>query len=113
MSPFSNLWRRLTGRERRGAPRKNPAALVAYYWDGATPVAHVVHNVSTSGLYLITEQRWYPKTMIKMTLRWKDLPDDAAGNAIEMIVGVVRGDTDGVGLSLFWNITTNRTHRGG
>jgi hypothetical protein len=98
MSPFGSLMRRLTGRERRTAERKNPAALVAYYWDGATPVAHVVRNVSTSGLYMVTEQRWYPKTMIKMTLRRKDLLDDAAENSIEMIVGVVRGDTDGVGL---------------
>jgi hypothetical protein len=98
MSPFGSLLRRLTGRERRRAERKSPAALVAYYWDGATPVAHVVRNVSTAGLYLVTEQRWYPKTMIKMTLRRKDLPDDAAGNSIEMIVGVVRGGADGVGL---------------
>jgi PilZ domain len=98
MSPFGNLLRRLTWRERRGVKRKSPAALVAYYWDGATPVAHVVRNVSASGLYLVTEQRWYPKTMIKMTLRRNDLPDNAAGNSIEMIVGVVRGDTDGVGL---------------
>ena len=97
MSPFAVLLRRLTGRERRGARRKIPASLVAYYWDGAAPTGIPVRDVSVLGLYLETEQRWYPKTMITMRLQTPGLTDKEAGNSIELIGLVIRAGGDGVG----------------
>ena len=96
MSPFAVLLRRLTGRERRGARRKTPASLVAYYWDGAAPTAFPVRDVSVLGLYLETEQRWYPRTMVTMRLQEPSLNAEA-GNSIELIGLVTRAGNDGVG----------------
>ena len=55
-------------KERRRAERQPAPPLVVYYWDGAAPAAHAVRDVSLTGMYLATEQRWYPNTLIRMTV---------------------------------------------
>ena len=34
--------------------------MAAYYWNGAAPKAHTVRDISSTGLYVVTEERWYP-----------------------------------------------------
>jgi hypothetical protein len=72
--------------------------LSAYYWNGGTPNAHNIRDVSSSGLYLLTEDRWYPGTLILMTLQ--DLDDTKNGSkpVISVKVRAVRWGDDGVGL---------------
>ena len=45
------------------------AGLAAYYWTGAAPAAHNIKDISSSGLYVVTEERWYPGTLVMMTLQ--------------------------------------------
>jgi hypothetical protein len=89
----------LITRERRRAKRKNSSALVAYYWDGSAPVAHTVRDASTSGFYVLTDQRWYRGTMIRMTLQEKSVFSNGNGRSIEVLARVMRAGEDGVGFA--------------
>jgi len=42
--------------------------LAAYYWDGAVPVPHEVREVSTQGAYIVTSEKWYPGTIMNLSL---------------------------------------------
>src|SRR5579871_791953 len=90
-------------RERRHADRKATNALSAFYWDGAEPKPRRVKNVSAEGMYLVTEERWYPNTLITMTLTRTDL-DASAGpaRAVRVTSRVVRHEADGVGLAFLY-----------
>lgn len=87
-------WRR----DMRGANRAPVAGLQAYYWDGLPPQPRDVRDVSSTGLYVVTDDRWYPGTLILMTLQDKDALDEAREQAIAVNVRAVRWGADGVGL---------------
>jgi hypothetical protein len=97
MRPLRTWLKKLFSRERRRAKRIPSVSLVAHYWDGAAPVSHAVRDVSSIGLYLLTDQHWYLGTMIRMTLQRSDLPEDDKRRSIQILVKVVRAGDDGVG----------------
>jgi hypothetical protein len=82
----------------RKAPREPSYGLAAYYWTGAAPTAHAIRNISSTGMYILTEERWYPGTLILMTLQDADGKDDSMEGSISVHSRVVRWGTDGVGL---------------
>ena len=63
---------------------------------GGDPVAHTIRDISSSGLYVLTGERWYPGTVIRMTLADRRQP--SAERSITVYAGVVRWGNDGVGL---------------
>ena len=95
------ILRGLLGREyseRRRAERRVLPGLVAYYWDGGAPVAHDVREISSTGMFLLTEQRWYLGTLVIMTLQNKDSADDDPYRSITVRAKVAQVGADGVGL---------------
>jgi hypothetical protein len=82
----------------RKAPRVKEPGLAAYYWNGAAPVAHGVRDISSSGLYVVTEERWYPGTLVLMTLQRTDHGEEYAERSIAVQSRAVRWGPDGVGL---------------
>jgi hypothetical protein len=82
----------------RKAPRQPAPPLAAYYWTGATPKAHDVRDVSSAGLYVVTEERWYPGTLILMTLQPAGNGEKSSEQAIAVHSRAVRWGNDGVGL---------------
>ena len=82
----------------RKAPRVLTPGLAAYYWNGAAPVAHGIRDISSSGLYVVTEERWYPGTLVLMTLQRSDLGEEMAERSIAVQSRAVRWGPDGVGL---------------
>ncbi len=82
----------------RKAPREPAPGLAAYYWNGAAPKAHTVRDVSSTGLYVVTEERWYPGTLVLMTLQKTDDGEKIAERAIAVLSRAVRWGNDGVGL---------------
>ncbi len=82
----------------RQAPREAGTGLAAYYWNGAPPKAHSIRDISSSGLYVLTEERWYPGTLILMTLQRSDAADETAELSIAVKSRAVRWGNDGVGL---------------
>ncbi len=82
----------------RKAPRQSAPAVAAYYWDGSTPEAHGVRDISSSGLYVETEERWYPGTLVLMTLHRTDAGETSTERSISVQSRAVRWGKDGVGL---------------
>jgi len=82
----------------RKAPRIKEPGLAAYYWNGSAPDAKAVRDISTSGLYVVTEERWYPGTLVLMTLQRTNCGDEMAERSIAVHSRAVRWGPDGVGL---------------
>ena len=99
MSRLKDLLGKLFKRDRRRADRLLTPELAAYFWTGAAPVEHFIRDVSTTGLFLITEERWFPGTIVMVTLQKKDSPEDDAGRTIAVRTKIVRWGEDGVGLA--------------
>jgi hypothetical protein len=57
-----------------------------------------VRDISTSGLYVVTEERWYPGTLVLMTLQRSDGGDEVTERTISVQSRAVRWGPDGVGL---------------
>ncbi|HUH64779.1 MAG TPA: PilZ domain-containing protein [Terracidiphilus sp.] len=82
----------------RRAPRDASPRLAAYYWTGAAPQAHNVRDISSTGLYVVTEERWYPGTLVLMTLQRTDDGEELSERSIAVMSRAVRWGEDGVGL---------------
>ena len=86
--------------ERRHAERHNALQLVAYYWTGANSTPRTVRDISSSGIYIVTDDRWYPGTLLMITLQ-KSIEDADARSPRSVCVQskVVRSGSDGVGFA--------------
>ncbi|HTV06351.1 MAG TPA: PilZ domain-containing protein [Acidobacteriaceae bacterium] len=73
--------------------------LVAYFWDGGCPVAHPVKNISSTGFYLETTERWLLGTMVMMTLQRTGADPSHPDCTVIVMSKVVRHGEDGVGFS--------------
>jgi hypothetical protein len=96
--PPRNWLERWWSPDPRKAPREPAPGLAAYYWNGAAPKAHTVRDVSSTGLYVVTEERWYPGTLVLMTLQRNGVGEEVAERAISVMSRAVRWGNDGVGL---------------
>ncbi len=96
--PPRNWLERWWSPDPRQAPREAAPGLAAYYWNGAAPKAHSIRDISSSGLYVVTEERWYPGTLVLMTLQRTDGRDKTAERSIAVQSRAVRWGNDGVGL---------------
>ena len=95
--------------DRRGSKRHPLPGLVAYYWTGGAPQAFHIADISTNGLYLLTDERWFPGTMILMTLQRTNTDGDDPDDFISVLTKVIRWGTDGVGLSFVPSNTVDLT----
>jgi hypothetical protein len=55
--------------ELRRAPRIPEPGVVVYYWDGATPSGRQLRDISLTGAYLYTAERWYPGTVVRLLIQ--------------------------------------------
>lgn len=55
--------------DNRKAMRFPLPGLVACYWAGGKPSACSIADISATGLYLITDERWFPGSLIPMTCK--------------------------------------------
>jgi len=82
----------------RKAPREQSPGLAAYYWTGGPPSPQEIKDISSTGLYVVTEERWYPGTLILMTLQNTAFGPEVAERTICVHSRAVRWGKDGVGL---------------
>jgi hypothetical protein len=80
----------------RKAPRESMSGLSAFFFTGGAPVEHGVRDISPTGMYVLTEERWYPGTVVRMTLT--DRMGATVERSITLNASVVRWGNDGVGL---------------
>jgi uncharacterized protein len=93
-----NWFERWWSPDPRRAPRIPGSGLAAYYWNGSAPMAHGIRDISMSGLYVVTEERWYPGTLVLMTLQKTDGAEQMKEVAVSVHSRAVRWGPDGVGL---------------
>jgi uncharacterized protein len=82
--------------EARKAPREALPGLNAFFFTGGAPQAHGVRDISPTGMYVFTQERWYPGTMVRMTLT--DCTEPSLQRSITLNTTVVRCGEDGCGL---------------
>jgi hypothetical protein len=98
MASFKELIGQLLSRDRRKATRQPSPQLSAYFWNGGAPTEHSIRNISSTGLFLVTEERWFPGTLIVITLQKKDEAEGSSERSISVQSKAVRWGEDGVGL---------------
>jgi hypothetical protein len=96
---MKNWFEELMSEHRRRAQRYIEPRLVAFYWDGAVPKPRYIRDVSNTGFYLMTDQRWYPGTLITMTLQRTEKSDDGSKSSIAVQAKVIRPGEDGVAMA--------------
>lgn len=96
MAPWRDWFGGPSSGERRKASRMSGPALVAYYWDGGAPVAHPIRDISQGGFYLDTKERWYPGTLLMVTLQRTDTAEKGQAASVSVQSRVVRTGEDGV-----------------
>jgi hypothetical protein len=83
-------------KEPRRAARQTVHGLSAFFFTGTGTSAHSIRDISSTGMYVFTEERWYPGTIIRMTLTHRD--SSGAEQSITVHAFSVRWGSDGVGL---------------
>jgi hypothetical protein len=81
--------------DRRRAYRRYVPGMVAHYYTGGAPKPHEVADISMTGFYVLTQDRWMPDTMIQMTLQ-KPCAKGERKQSISVLSKIVRRGTDGV-----------------
>lgn len=84
--------------DRRKALRTSVDNLTASFWTGGVPTVDTVRDISSSGLFVITAERWYPGTIVRMTLTIANAVEEAFETSICVCAEVIRWGNDGVGL---------------
>lgn len=99
MAPFRQWFKSLLTSDKRRRARHETPPLVAYFWDGGQPVAHPVKDISPTGFYLCTGERWPLGTLITITLRRIYSDSDHPECSVIVMSKVVRYGEDGVGFA--------------
>jgi hypothetical protein len=96
------LYPSLYKKERRHAPRRPLPGLVAYEQSSQGPKKIDIGNISSSGIYLLTEPRWNPGERISLSLQRSGPFERAPERRIDLNADPVRWGNDGIGLSFVW-----------
>jgi hypothetical protein len=81
------------------AERRNVPGLSALHWKGSSPGLDDVKDISSSGIYIRTNERWAPGEVNSIRLISDDIPEDDPDHEIEVQAKTVRWGEDGIGLS--------------
>jgi hypothetical protein len=98
MNVLKSLAQKLRSSNRRKADRRESPSLKAYFWNGDTPAPHGIRDISSTGFYLVTKERWYPGTVVMVTLQKTDEPEGSPARTIKIQSRAMRWGEDGVGL---------------
>lgn len=90
------------GVERRSAERQPVDNFSSYRWNGSQLMQESVKDISSTGLYILTEERWQPGRLLCLTLQREGPLEMNSECRIEVQARVVRSGNDGVGLAFVW-----------
>jgi hypothetical protein len=104
---------RSLSKDRRSTERYVARHLTAFYWTGAHAPPHCVRDISSTGIYLVTEDRWHPGTLLMITLQKPvTAADTRSSQSIRVQSRVVRSGTDGVGFAFVFPGNAGPRNRG-
>jgi hypothetical protein len=99
MTPWKSWIQNLGHPEKPRAQRRIPSGFVARQTGNQASQPSIIKNISSSGLYLLTEERWPVDELIPLTIELQDLPENRADERIQIQVRVARHGEDGMGLA--------------
>ena len=85
--------------ERRLAERQPAQDFFSHRWNGSELIQEAVKDISSTGIYIFTEQRWEPGTLLTLSLQRRGPLELSSDRRIEVMAKVVRSGNDGVGLA--------------
>ena len=99
MNALSSWFRKPSFSYRDRAERRAAPYLAAYHCDGSIPKQNCIRNISETGAYLITKQRWAKGEVISLTLRRKGPLARTPEHRFSLQAKAVRQDKNGVAVS--------------
>ncbi len=81
------------------AERRPVEQFAAYRWNGSGLVQEAVRDISPTGVYILTKERWQPGTLVTLTLQREGVLEMNSERRIEVQAKVARCGKDGVGLA--------------
>jgi hypothetical protein len=81
------------------AERREVPGLEAIHWTGSSPGLDIVKNISSTGMYLVTRERWQEGEINPVRLVYPELADDSAEKQVTIETRTIRCGEDGLGLS--------------
>jgi hypothetical protein len=99
MKSLRDVFEKLSRPDTKRAARLPAHGFVAHYWSGAAARRDDIKDISSTGLYLLTEERWLPGTVISLTLQMKSPLEEISERRITIKAKTVRWGEDGVGFS--------------
>ena len=81
------------------AERREVPGLEAIHWTGSSPGLDIVKNISSTGMYLVTRERWREGEVNPIRLVYPELTDNSPDNQVTIETRTVRWGEDGMGLS--------------
>jgi Flp pilus assembly protein TadG len=89
--------------ELRCAARSAQPEVVVHYWDGSAPEGRYLRDISQTGAYIYTAERWYPGTIVRIVLQGYQTAareDGTTAPAVSTCIParVVRHGSDGVAM---------------
>ena len=81
------------------AERRDAGQFAAYYWYHSALRQDAVRDISSTGAFIVTKERWIPGTVISLTLQNPGPLETSRERRITTRARVVRWGDDGVGLA--------------
>ena len=81
------------------AERRSPDEFAAYRWTGTDVKHDPVRDISATGVYIFTKERWPVDSVVSLTMQRQGALELLAERRITAHARVVRCDNDGVGFS--------------
>jgi hypothetical protein len=85
------------------------SGLAAHFFTGGIPEVHHVRDISPTGIYVLTTERWYLGTIVRLTLT--DCRKPTIERSLTVNATVVRWGSDGVGLEFVVHNAKDRRQR--
>src|SRR5258708_5864190 len=99
MSSFDNRTDTTSSQQQGRAERRTSPSLAAYHWKGSNPQQNPIKDISSTGAYLLTEERWNPGDLITLTLQRIGPLESSPELSFAVQARAVRWDEDGVAVS--------------
>ena len=81
------------------AERREVPGLEAIHWTGSSPGLDIVKNISSTGMYLVTRERWREGEINPVRLVYPELSDDSPERQVTIETRTARWGEDGMGLT--------------
>ena len=85
--------------QQQRAERRAVPGLEAIHWTGSSPGLDIVRNISATGMYLVTRERWPEGEVNPIRLVYPELADDNPEHQVTLQTKAVRWGEDGMGLN--------------